>query len=187
MLGSIFRERTAITARDNILAHPEIDLKPGESQRLARWGTPVAVFGKAMGLAVWPVALCHDYSYAAITTVKRLDEPRLLGGVAWLTGILGAILFLSRASPRLVIPIALMLITYSVVSNVPILTGTIFAERLLYLPSVGICMFAGVTAAYLWERCSVTQRTSVRFVFAAGGCPCPGRTADWLCCSDRHS
>ena len=151
VLGSLSRDPSTISIADNVLAHVERDLAPGQSVWLARWGTPVALFGKALTMSIWPLTLCHDYSYAAIVTVKELDDPRLLLGLAWLVGGGVVAICLARRHSRAVIPVLFFPIAYSVVSNAPVLIGTVFAERLLYLPSAGTCVLAGIVAATLWR------------------------------------
>lgn len=143
-LGTLQRPATAINIVDNVIAHPDYHLEPGESAGLARWGTPLAVFGKAVGLLAWPRPLSWDYSYAAIDTVRRWSDPRLAWGADCLVVMLG-LMAVSWFRRRVVlVALGTLLITYSIVSNTYIVIGTIFAERLLYLPSVGWCLLAGV-------------------------------------------
>ena len=59
------------------------------------------------------------------------------------------------------------LVTYSVVSNTFILIGSAFAERYLYLPSVGVCMLAGLV---VWAGIQHVQgAVPARRRLAAGG------------------
>ena len=145
-LGGVARGAERIKPADNIIANAEHGLGPGDSGFLARWGTPVATFGKTVRLMVWPHPLCWDYSYAAIDTVKRVSDPRLVFGLGCLLAV-GAAMAVSFRRGRVVfVALGIGLVTYSIVSNTFVLIGTVFAERLLYLPSAGFCLLVGVVA-----------------------------------------
>lgn len=145
-LGSVAAKADQIHLIDNVIANPEHGLRPGDSRFLARWGTPLATFGKAVGLTIWPQPLCWDYSYAAIETVKRLSDPRLLFGAACLVAILAAMAASFRRRRVIFLALGIGLVAYSIVSNTFVLIGTVFAERLLYLPSAGFCLLVGIVA-----------------------------------------
>lgn len=144
VLSGVAREAAEIRPLDNIIAQPEYGLQPGESRLLARWGTPLAVFGKAAGLLVWPKSLSWDYSYAAIDSVRTGRDPRLWGGIAALLLSLGALVVSWRRRRLAFAAIGTTLATYSVVSNTVVPIGSVFAERYLYLPSAGFCMLVGM-------------------------------------------
>ncbi|MCP4250495.1 MAG: DUF1736 domain-containing protein, partial [bacterium] len=145
--GQLTRPTSAIDLADNILAHADHGLQLGDNAILARWATPLVTFAKACRLMVWPMQLSHDYSYAAIDTVKRITDPRIPGAllalVVFLTLCIGSI----RRHGLLAVTLGLGLVTYSLVSNTVLIIGTIFAERVLYLPSAGAALSAGVLVA----------------------------------------
>jgi Tfp pilus assembly protein PilF len=99
-------------------------------------------------LFLLPVPLSADYSYNAVPVIESWSDPRpwamaVAGGAlsyglllwprlrrpAWLLGAAGALL----------LP----------VSNLILPIGTIMAERLLYLPSAALCVYAGALAGAL--------------------------------------
>jgi tetratricopeptide (TPR) repeat protein len=95
-------------------------------------------------VAIWllPLRLSYDYSYDAIPLVTSAADPRL-----WLAlALVGAGAWLLRASlrrePALFFGLGFALVTGFVVSNLVVPIGTVFGERLLYLPSVGLCLAA---------------------------------------------
>ncbi|MCP4590010.1 MAG: tetratricopeptide repeat protein [bacterium] len=148
VLGGLARDASEINLADNVIAHPDHGLGESDSRFLARWGTPLATFGRSVELLVWPRPLCWDYSYAAIETVKRITDRRLLVGALCST-LIGVALVLSWRGRRVAFaPLVLWLGTYSIVSNTVVLIGTVFAERLLYLPSAGFCLLLGVWAGW---------------------------------------
>ena len=146
VLGTIAKPPGHIALIDNPIAHPEHDLGPDDSLFLVRWGTPLAVFGKAAGLLVWPRPLSWDYSYDSIPTVRRWSDWRLAAGTAWLLSALLALLFSYRRKRLVFIAVGFALVTYSMVSNTVVVINSLFAERYLYLPSAGVCMLVGVLA-----------------------------------------
>jgi protein O-mannosyl-transferase len=152
VLGGVARGAEGITPLDNIIARPEFALHAGDSAFMARWGTPVAVVGRAARLLIWPQPLSWDWSYAAIDAVRTWSDPALWTGVGVLA-LCAAGIALSLRRRRLVcLSLGLALITYSVVSNTFILIGSAFAERYLYLPSAGFCMLAALLAAAGFRR-----------------------------------
>jgi tetratricopeptide (TPR) repeat protein len=154
MLGSLTTGGEVIDYFENYIAHPDrgIDTEAGESAALVRWGTPLAAMYQAGRLTLVPNALCFDYSYAAFEPVRRPGDPRLWRGVVLLAGLVVAIVLSARRRRRVALAIGLSAVTYSVVSNVVIVIGTIFGERLLYLPNVGYCMLIGLAADFAFRR-----------------------------------
>jgi tetratricopeptide (TPR) repeat protein len=153
VIGSLVLDLNTLSQLDNVIAHPEWGLRPGESVFLARWGTPLAVFGQAMNLLVWPRTLSCDYSYAAIDSVRTLADHRLWVGLGWLTACGVALLVSWRRGSRVTCAaLGMMLIAYSIVSNSLVVIGAIFAERFMYLPAAGFCLFAAQAAAHVARR-----------------------------------
>jgi hypothetical protein len=167
VLGVIAKPQGAIALIDNPVAHPDHDLGPDDSRFLVRWGTPLAVFGKAAGLMFWPRPLCWDYSYASIPTVKRWNDTRLAVGAAWLGSAIFAMLFSYHCRRLAFIAVGLALLTYSMVSNTAVVINSLFAERYLYLPSAGVCMLVGILAGS--EIHAVRERAHAGRRMAAGG------------------
>ncbi len=143
VLGGMGRPAEAISLLDNIIAHPEHGLGAGDSAALARWGTPLAVFGRAAALLFWPWPLSWDYSYAAIDNVRRWSDARLwIGALALATYLLTMAVSWRRRRVAF-FGVGFALATYAVVSNTFMIIGAAFAERYLYLPSAGFCLALG--------------------------------------------
>ncbi len=95
-------------------------------------------------MLIFPYRLSYDYSYEAIPLITSLADPKL-----WLMlAVVAAAAFGTvRAYQRqrtVFFGIAFFLLTFSVVSNVFVLIGTVFGDRLAYFPSIGFCLVAAV-------------------------------------------
>lgn len=109
--------------------------------------TAVAVIGRGLALLVLPSSLSPDYSWNAIPVVTRATDPRFLAAAAAVAAIGWAALRVRRTRPVL----AFLALWYAAGlfpgSNLLVAVGTIFGERLLYLPSVAMCLAAAALAA----------------------------------------
>ena len=136
---------------DNPIATPSLDIEEGDSATIARWATPTATFGIAAKLLLWPTQLCCDYSYKAIETVRRFSDARLMSSIIWAAVAIVGIIISLRRRAHIAVALGITLVTYSIVSNLPVVIGTIFGERLLYLPSVGVCLCIGLLGGWCIE------------------------------------
>jgi len=154
LFGQLASGSDVIDHFDNPIAHPTRNLEEGDSAYLARWATPLATFARAVRLHVVPVGLCFDYSYAAIETVGRWTDRRIWWGAGALLALGGLLAVSVRRRWGSEVPILLAAVTYSLVANVLVVIGTVFGERLLYLPSIGYCMIFGMLAdrALRWSQ-----------------------------------
>ncbi|HNQ23647.1 MAG TPA: DUF1736 domain-containing protein [Phycisphaerae bacterium] len=152
VLDAPVRPAESIAVVDNVIAHPAYGLEPGRTTILPRWGTPLAVFGKAALLLVKPHPLCWDYSYAAIDSVRTVADPRLLVGVGVALVTVVAMVKSWRRQRLALAAVGFSILTFSICSNTYLVIGTIFAERFLYFPSVGFCLLCGLVAEVAARR-----------------------------------
>jgi tetratricopeptide (TPR) repeat protein len=107
--------------------------------------TALACIARYAGLLIWPARLSVDYSYDQIPLARGAADPMVLVGFVLTAGIVmgGALL----AHRRHVAGRALLFIAcaMALTANLLLFIGTLMAERLLYLPSVGACLLAGWT------------------------------------------
>src|SRR5262249_3033965 len=105
--------------------------------------TAMSVFWRYVGLLLWPRSLSWDYSYNQIA----MATPAVgLGSLLGVVLTLAALAWLFRRYPAACFFGVFFLLALGPVSNLLMLIGTIMAERLLYLPSLG---FAGGLASVL--------------------------------------
>lgn len=142
----------------------------------SRLATAVAVIGKGLALQLLPVTLSPDYSFDAIPLVRSLLDWRLLGTLTFFA-LVGWGLFRLRAgapgaSPLgassdaegtdrpifarafpgfsvLVVALLWYLLSLLPSANILVTVGTIFGERLLYLPSVAFSLLVGGVVAWM--------------------------------------
>jgi hypothetical protein len=106
-----------------------------KSPPVDRWLIPIMLIGRYAALLVAPIRLSIDYGLAVIRPTLSRSDPYFWAGLAviilWLTAT--AICAARKKWVALFFLLAIAM-TYSMASNVVII-GTIFGERLLYLPS----------------------------------------------------
>jgi len=93
-------------------------------------------------LLLFPARLSADYSYDQIPIARGILDPWVLAG-ALIVGAVAGGLWLRRRHP--VAGFALLWIGVSslLTTNIIVFIGTLLAERLMYLPSLGVCLLAG--------------------------------------------
>jgi tetratricopeptide (TPR) repeat protein len=114
---------------------------------LERVATALVVLAKGLQLLVAPVTLSPDYSYAAIPPVMTVLDPRLLAAMA---GLAVAVAIAAWPGEHRKLRLAAFLwygLTIFPGSNLLVPIGTLFGERLLYLPSVGFVLAVAALAA----------------------------------------
>jgi hypothetical protein len=123
---------------------------------------------KAAGLYIWklawPATLSADYSFDAIP----LARGSITDWLAWLTvaACLAGIVAASLRSRHVAFFGALAMVAFLPVSNLLFATGTIFGERLMYLPSVGLVALAALALARLPRLTFISVISLVIVTFA---------------------
>jgi Flp pilus assembly protein TadD len=103
--------------------------------------TAIGVLGRYLRLLVYPATLSADYSWYQIPLIDSAgDMLFLLSALACSALVASGVWLAIRRSIT-----GLSIVTYFAalfpISNIAFSTGTQMAERLLYLPSVGFCLF----------------------------------------------
>lgn len=145
-----------------------------------RFLTASRVLLEYLGLFVFPRTLLADYWKTEVPIATSLAEPLVLMSLlAW--GALAALLIRRRHDAALVLSIAWFFITIVPVANVFFPIGVAKAERLLYLPSVGLCLTAGLLHARMEAvaRARWAPRLALAAILAAFTVRTLARNADW--------
>ncbi|HEX9243184.1 MAG TPA: hypothetical protein VF875_12140 [Anaeromyxobacter sp.] len=125
--------------------------------------TALAVFGQGIGLQLFPLGQSPDHSYAAILPAVSALDPRFLAGLGVLVAWIGVGLAARRRAPVVLWSAGWYGIALLPASNLLFPIGTIYGDRLLYLPGVALCVLAGIGAA------AVARAAPRRVAIAAGG------------------
>lgn len=137
-LGGLFRG-----AQDRAF----IDNPAAAAGAWTRLATALWVQVKYAWLLIWPLQLSSDYSFDAIPLVRSAQDVRFWIGCIWLLTLLAAFVWSLRHSRTLALAMALWLLFLLPSSNLFFPSGTIMAERLTYLASLGGCLALGHAAA----------------------------------------
>ncbi|MFZ4546389.1 MAG: tetratricopeptide repeat protein [Bacteroidales bacterium] len=129
----------------------------------SRMATAIMLLGKYLFLLFAPVKLVSDYSYNQIPVTNWLDPYVLLSFVVYGGAMVFAFLRL-KIRDLLSFGILFFLLTMSVYSNIFMIIGSSFAERFLYLPSIG---FSFVIAALLLKVFKMDSKEQVSLKFSA--------------------
>lgn len=115
-----------------------------------RWLVPFALLGQYARLLLFPLHLSIDYGAAVFGPTVRWNDANIYLGLAaagaWVILVLWALHRRSAAGLLCLIGLG---VSYGMVSNFAVIIGTIFAERLMFLPSV----FVVILIAMVLMRC----------------------------------
>ncbi len=101
----------------------------------------INIQGYALLLFIWPKTLSHDYSFAQMLPLKSAIDPIGLLGAAVVISLPFMLAWIFPRSRKQIIFLSIAyLICILPAANIITPTGTIFAERLYYIPSLWLCM-----------------------------------------------
>jgi tetratricopeptide (TPR) repeat protein len=132
-----------LTPLDNVLAFVPWHL---------RVASALAVLWDYFGLLNFPVVLAADYSYDQVPLVMTWYAPRFVAGLMLV--VVAIALAVRGRRPAATFAVLFPFVSLLLTANVVFPIGTVKAERLLYLPSVGWCLLA----AWVFDRLLTTQR-----------------------------
>ncbi len=126
----------------------------------------LALFGRYCWKLIWPAELCGYYSFP--TNVGVLI-PWALGGIVALAICATAFGLLRKTERQAAFGVVWLVLTLAPVLNVRWMTSNPFAERYLYLSSVGFCWIVGSAGVRGWNLLSAHgSRWRVALPLAAG-------------------
>lgn len=155
---------------DNPLAHTD---------SATRLRTALIILWQYMEHLTVPLHLSADYSFNQIPLALSWADPRFLRAALLCTALAAAIVVAARRAPKLAVAGLFTLIPLLLTANVLFPIGTIKAERLLYLPSVGWCLAAGWLTARASVRHAPAAALTLMVLVTAFGARAWVRNADW--------
>jgi protein O-mannosyl-transferase len=146
--------------------------------------TAIAVMAKYLWLLIWPAKLSTDYSYSQIPIASGTVNE----WIAWIAVlVVAAAIARQFAKNRACFFFgAFAFVTFLPIANLLFVTGTIMAERLFYLPSIGLAACAVIALCAFGERVKVPMLAPVAICLLAlcFGVRTWARNIDW---HDEHS
>jgi tetratricopeptide (TPR) repeat protein len=112
---------------------------------------------------LWPVNLCGFYSFHKSLA---LSDPRVIAGLLVLGVSLGAFAYFWTRQRLICFGLLWFFLNLAPVLNARWLGANVFAERYLYLPSLGFCWIAAWGGRRLWT--TLAERPAARKFYAAG-------------------
>jgi Flp pilus assembly protein TadD len=155
---------------DNVLAY---------TPAMVRIRTAFAVLSDYASLLAMPIVLSADYSWRAVSPVSSWFSLRPLLGLGLVVGSIVLFLRSGRRNPALGVLAIFPLVTLSLASNLVIPIGTVKAERLLYLPSVGCALLAASLLQGLRPKRAWLQAAVVALIAIAFAARTWARNLDW--------
>jgi tetratricopeptide (TPR) repeat protein len=162
-------------------------LSSGFSMNRLTWyetfASAFALLGQYLWKILWPVDL---RVFCPFHAPLSLFDPPVVGGLAALAVCSALFFFLRRRARPLSFGLLWMLATLAPVLNARWMPTVVFAERYLYLPSVGFCWLLGWAFLRLWVRASArgavwSRALATAFVLLAALCSIRiiTRNRDW--------
>jgi protein O-mannosyl-transferase len=109
----------------------------------------IALTASYLGKLIWPV---HLIAFYVFHESRGIGDLHVLAGFAGLIACAGLFAWLWRNARPLSFALLWMAATIAPVLNPRWMPAQVFAERYLYLPSVGFCWLIGGAAAKLWRE-----------------------------------
>ncbi len=140
----------------------------------------LSILPRYVKLLIWPHPLFPDYSYPELQPATSLLQITPWLGLALLVGSALIAKRTLRSRPEFAFGLAFLWISLLPASNLIFASGTIFGERLLYMPTAGLCfLIATLLSAPAVVRSPIFAR-AVAVVIIIGYCSLfSGRIQDW--------
>jgi tetratricopeptide (TPR) repeat protein len=180
---SAYSTSDIIAAVDNIL----VDAK----DPVTRFATAIMLMGKYLWQMVFPSQLVCDYSFKQLT-LQTLSSPSVWLSILIHAGLLFIVFKEWKQKTLLSFGILFYLLTMSLYSNIVLIIGTSFAERLLYQPSLGFAIivvaalnrlfnlkYTGISSIRDWLLPNTSFAALLIFVCLLMGWKTVVRAAEW--------
>lgn len=147
VLGYLAPDRTRITHIDNPLIREDL---------FTRLCTGLKIMGMQLWLFLWPKDLSIDYSFNALPLSDSLGTPETLAALVLFSLLTLWALIKMRRHPALAFAVLLFVGTALFFSNILQPFGTIFGERLTFLPTMGAALAVALLIDALVTRVAGT-------------------------------
>jgi len=158
--------------RQNAIGFNQFSLPPSFTDNMlmaapdaiTKYTTAIFLLGRYLLKMVLPLGLTFDLSYPSLPFEGPGDLGFIISALVLIAMLLVAIM---QFKSKNIISFALLFffITASVSSNIFVIIGTHWGERLMYLPSWGIAFSLVLAVAFLIEKYSSLNRKSLAMIF----------------------
>lgn len=176
--------RWAVLRQEGVMELPFVNNPLSGAGFLVGRATAIGVIGKYLWLLLWPRTLSCDYSYNQVPlfhwhsmTWQQWVSVAAVAGLLWLAAVC------YRRSRTGFFLLGFSALTLLPAANLVVITGTIMAERLLYLPAVGFAAAVSIGMYRLVRRLGWRPMVAAVTLGAAGlayGARTYRRNPDWL-------
>ena len=163
VLASLFALRFAVLGGLNPGPIHFVDNPIAHLPFLQAKSTALAVLARYASLLAWPARLSIDYSFRTIPTATGPLDPGALVGAACILAWAVLLARTRKGAPGSAFALAFAGVAFAPVANLVVPIGTIMAERLLYLPSAGVCIA-------LASALAAARRAPVKALAVAASC-----------------
>jgi protein O-mannosyl-transferase len=180
ILGYVFHTTPPESPSTSYLAFVNNPIQFAEP--LPRVLTALRVAVMAAGRLALPFVLSADYSYDVIPVTGSPPGLADAGAVVFALIYLGLVVWSARRYPVAMFALSWSALTYLLVSNLLFPIGTIFGERLLYLPSIGFALLIAAGLERLAASAPGRRRAAVATLAILAtlyGARFVARAADW--------
>ncbi len=132
----------------------------------------VSLFNEYMNKLIWPGRLMISYSF--IPSVSLLDPRCTCGRGMGRSGCVSLLSARGNAARLVTLGVFWMVATLAPALNARWLPTGVFAERYLYVPSIGFSWLVALGFVTLWEKAAARKVTARKVAFA-GAARAPGR------------
>ncbi|KAK3262924.1 hypothetical protein CYMTET_28248, partial [Cymbomonas tetramitiformis] len=142
---------------------PHLNPAAGAGDAWTRTRTYNYVYALNAALLVLPYKLCYDWSMGSIPLVHEWADWRNLASLLLLLLLVGGASFCvsSRhplgARQALAMTLGLVILPFLPASNLFFPVGFMLAERVLYLPSMGVCLLIGAHTSQVFSKRAASQ------------------------------
>jgi hypothetical protein len=131
---------------------PFVDNPLVAADAVTRGANAVLLFARYLAKALWPASLSIEYGFDQITVLPLLPWAGVCAVAIAAAIVAGIVVLVRRGSFAAAFLIAWVPAAFAVTGNFLFPIGTIFAERLAYLPLMGMCGLAGIGLASIPRR-----------------------------------
>ena len=128
----------------------------GAPDVISHFATALMLLGKYLLLSILPFQLVSNYTYNQIPIIGLNDPKFIISILVYLTIGIYVILNIRKKKP-VVFGLLFFLITISIYSNILFHIGTSFGERLVFIPTLGLCISL-VYLIHQWMKVSIVDK-----------------------------